>query len=162
MVGWAVAHPAVPALRAGLRQGADLVHGIWRNYSWAAQGGHMGMRIKHLVVDMMNRSFPEFRFFGSPRFFYVFRRESPRGLFDYVKYQRDGKTGALAVDVVTTYDAIWDLYPTGPIGLEYPLVIYKKKGHIETGGLAYLAGEPLLVRDCSKKSGYLESIPKAA
>ena len=49
----------------------------------------MGMRIKHLVMNMMADSFPEFSFFGSPRFFYVFRRKSPRGLFDYIKYQRD-------------------------------------------------------------------------
>lgn len=80
----------------------------------------MGMRIKPFVVRMMERSLPEFRFLGSPRFFYVFRRTSPRGLFGYVKYQRDGETGALAVDVATTYDPNWGLHPTGSLGIDYP------------------------------------------
>jgi hypothetical protein len=100
------------------------------------------MRIKPSIIEMMNRDFPEFRFVGDPRFFYVFRRKSQRGLYDYIKYQRDGKTGALAVEIATTYDPNWDLYPTGPLGLDYPLVVYKNRRRIKTGAISYRAEEP--------------------
>ncbi len=108
------------------------------------------MRIKPLIIEMMDRDFPEFRFVGSPSFFYVFRRKSQYDLFDYIKYQRDGKTGALAVDVATTYDPNWNLYPTGPIGLDYPLVVYKNRRRIVTGAKSYLAEEPWYIYENDK------------
>ena len=120
------------------------------------------MRIKPLIIEMMNRDFPEFRFVGSPSFFYVFRCKSQHDLFDYIKYQRDGKTGALAVDVATTYDPNWNLYPTGSTGLDYPLVIYKNRGYIETGAISYPAEEPWYIykNDKSEFQKVLAAISK--
>ncbi len=104
------------------------------------------MRVKPLplIVEMMNRDFPEFRFTDSPFYYAVFRRKSQRDLFDYIEYQRDSKAGALAVYIATTYNPNWNLHPTGPTGLSYPLVIYKKTGRIEGGGigLSYRSEEP--------------------
>lgn len=118
------------------------------------------IKIKPLVVTMMERSLPEFRFFGSPQVFYVFRRKGQRGLFEYVKYQRDGNTGALAVDIAITYDPNWDLRTTGTLGFDCPLKIYKQRGSLETSGLAYYAAEPWYSfgNDRSKLQAILENI----
>ncbi len=99
------------------------------------------MIIKPLILEMMARDLPEFRLVDSPKIFYVFRRKSQRDLFDYIKYQRDGKTGALALDIATTYDPNWNLYPAGPLGVDCPLISYKKRKRIKECSV-YPALEP--------------------
>ena len=109
---------------------------------------------------MMDRSLPEFRFFGSSQVFYVFRRKGQGGLFEYIKYQRDGNAGALEVDLAVTYDPNWDLRTTGLLGFDCPLKNFKQRGSLEIGGIAYSAAETWYSfgNDCARLQFILDNI----
>ena len=55
----------------------------------------------------MEANHPDFKFAWAKSIFYNFRRVHNDGLYDCIFFQRDGKTGALAVEVATTYDPLW-------------------------------------------------------
>lgn len=74
------------------------------------------MQIKKDVVSHMESNHPGFRFAWAKSVFYNFRRVHEDGLYDCIFFQRDGKAGALAVEVATTYDPCWNGAGGSPIG----------------------------------------------
>ena len=64
----------------------------------------------------MEANHPDFKFAWAKSIFYNFRRLHDDGLYDCIFFQRDGKTGALAVEVATTYNPLWEGAGTFPIG----------------------------------------------
>jgi len=104
------------------------------------------MKIKPAIVELIKKDYSEFCLIPSSSLFYAFRCPADRSLFNYIKFQRDGQAGALAVDIATTYDPNWNLYPANPIGLDYPLVTFKNQGgNISAEGLIHRALEPWYV-----------------
>lgn len=73
----------------------------------------------------MQANHPDFEFAWAKSIFYNFRRIHDDGLYDCVLFQRDGKTGALAVEVATTYDPFWDGAGTSPVGRNTGLAYLK-------------------------------------
>lgn len=74
------------------------------------------MQIKKDLLSHMEVNHPDFKFAWVKSVFYNFRRLHNDGLYDCIFFQRDGKTGALAVEVATTYDPCWDGEGASPIG----------------------------------------------
>jgi len=81
----------------------------------------------------MEANHPDFKFVWAKSFFYNFQRTHSDGLYDFIFFQRDGKTGALAVEVATTYDPCWAGAGTRPIGRNTGLAYLKfgRSGWIE-------------------------------
>ena len=81
----------------------------------------------------METNHPGFKFAWAKSVFYNFRRIYDDGLQDCIFFQRDGKTGALAVEIATTYDPLWEGAGTSPIGRNTGLanLKYRKPNAIE-------------------------------
>ncbi len=73
----------------------------------------------------MAANHPDFKFAWAKSIFYNFRRVHEDGLSDCIFFQRDGKTGALAVEVATTYNPLWGGAGTSPIGVNTGLAYLK-------------------------------------
>jgi hypothetical protein len=91
------------------------------------------MQIKKDLVSHMETNHPDFKFAWAKSVFYNFRRLHDDGLYDCIFFQRDGKTGALVVEVATTYDPCWSGAGTSPIGRNTGLanLKYRKPNAIE-------------------------------
>jgi hypothetical protein len=74
------------------------------------------MQIKKDLLYHMESNHPDFKFAWAKSIFYNFCRVHEDGLYDFVLFQRDGKTGALAVEVATTYDPYWNGAGNRPMG----------------------------------------------
>ncbi len=64
----------------------------------------------------MEANHPDFKFAWTKSVFYNFRRIHEDGLYDCIFFQRDGQTGALAVELATTYDPSWNGAQTFQLG----------------------------------------------
>jgi hypothetical protein len=91
------------------------------------------MQIKKDLLSHMEANHPDFKFAWAKSFFYNFQRTHSDGLYDFIFFQRDGKTGALAVEVATSYDPCWDGAGARPIGRNTGLAYLKfnRSGWIE-------------------------------
>jgi hypothetical protein len=91
------------------------------------------MQIKKDLLSHMKAHHPEFRFVWAESIFYNFCRAHEDNLYDFILFQRDGKTGALAVEVATSYDPCWDGAGNRPIGRNTGLAYLKfgRTGWIE-------------------------------
>src|SRR5437870_3110483 len=65
------------------------------------------MVIKPHIVAMMKETLPAFSLHSCPRNAYIFTRPVAGEPFDFVMFQRDSFSGALALTLATTYDAGW-------------------------------------------------------
>ncbi len=90
----------------------------------------------------MQSNHPDFKFAWAKSIFYNFHRVHDDGLYDFVFFQRDGKTGALAVEIATTYDPCWAGAGTRPIGRNTGLAYLKfgRSGWIEAERNWYIYG----------------------
>jgi hypothetical protein len=91
------------------------------------------MQIKKDLLSHMEAKHPDFKFAWAKSFFYNFQRIHSDGLYDFIFFQRDGKTGALAVEVATSYDPCWGGARARPIGRNIGLAWLKfnRSGWIE-------------------------------
>jgi hypothetical protein len=91
------------------------------------------MQIKKDLVSHIEANHPDFKFAWTKSFFYNFQRTHSDGLYDFIFFQRDGKTGALAVEIATSYDPCWDGTTARPIGRNTGLAYLKfnRSGWIE-------------------------------
>ena len=81
----------------------------------------------------MEQNHPDFKFAWAKSIFYNFCRIHEDGLYDFILFQRDGKTGALAVEVATTYNPCWAGAGDRPMGRNTGLAYLKfgRTGWIE-------------------------------
>jgi hypothetical protein len=86
------------------------------------------MVIKPHIVAMMKETLPAFSLISCPRSAYIFRRSVPGEPFDFVEFQRDSFSGALAVALATTYDAGW-CGESGPLGRHEGLADLRYRWH---------------------------------
>jgi hypothetical protein len=91
------------------------------------------MQIKKDLLSHMEANHPDFKFAWAKSIFYNFRRIHEDGLYDFIFFQRDGKSGALAVEVATTYDPLWKGCGVGVMGKNTGLAYLKfgRSGWIE-------------------------------
>ena len=91
------------------------------------------MQIKKDLIAHVEANHPDFKFAWAKSIFYNFHRKHRDGLFDFILFQRDGKTGALAVEIATSYDPCWDGAGNRPIGRNTGLAYLKfgRTGWIE-------------------------------
>jgi hypothetical protein len=66
------------------------------------------MQIKKDLVSHMELNHPDFKFAWAKSIFYNFCRVHEDCLYDFVLFQRDGKTGALAVEIATGFNPCWN------------------------------------------------------
>ena len=64
----------------------------------------------------MQRNHSDFKFAWAKSIFCNFRRLHEDGLYDCIFFQRDGQTGALAVEIASTYDPLWNGAQTFQLG----------------------------------------------
>jgi hypothetical protein len=83
------------------------------------------MQIKKDLLSHMEANHPDFKFAWAKSIFYDFHRVHGDGLYDNIFFQRDGKTGALAVEIATTYDPLWKGAGGAPIGRNAGLAYLK-------------------------------------
>jgi hypothetical protein len=91
------------------------------------------MQIKKDLLAHMEANHPDFKFAWARSIFYNFCRIHEDGLYDFIFFQRDGKTGALAVEVAMTYNPCWDGAGNRPMGRNTGLAYLKfgRTGWIE-------------------------------
>ncbi len=87
----------------------------------------------------MEANHPHFKFAWAKSIFYNFQRSHSDGLYDFIFFQRDGKSGALAVEVATTYDPLWKGCGVGVMGRNTGLTHLKfgRTGWIEVERIWY-------------------------
>lgn len=74
------------------------------------------MKIKPALVAMMKDALPEFALTYDKGIFYVFRKSQDDEPYQVVRFQRDGQTGALQLELAVTYDPNWSGEPAAPLG----------------------------------------------
>ena len=91
------------------------------------------MQIKKELLSHMEANHPDFKFVWAKSMFYNFCRVHEDRLYDFILFQRDGKTGALAVEVATTYNSCWSGAGDRPMGRNTGLAYLKfgRTGWIE-------------------------------
>jgi hypothetical protein len=91
------------------------------------------MQIKKNLLSHMEANHPDFKFAWAKTIFYNFCRFHEDALYDFILFQRDGKTGALTVEVATTYNPCWAGAGNRPMGRNTGLAYlkYGRTGWIE-------------------------------
>jgi hypothetical protein len=72
--------------------------------------------VKPHIMDMMASRFPEYRYVFTKEPRYFFQSQPIDGIYEFVVFQRDGRAGALYIDLVATYALEWDGFAPYPLG----------------------------------------------